>query len=69
MTSETVLPHHRSLFSILNYLLLFLGLLISTLAATVVDVHGLAIVNVIGLAFHFVAAGFFHPETPRKERK
>ena len=29
------------------------------------DVRGLAVINVIGVAFHFVAAGFFHPETPR----
>ena len=65
VTAETCLPRHRSRLAVVSYLLLALGLLVASLASSVCDVRGLAVLNVIGVAFHFVAAGFFHPETPR----
>jgi len=75
MVAETALPHQRATLGALSYMMLALGSLLAHLLSKVVPwLAGLCVLNVVILVTHFVAIGFFHPETPRflfavKDRK
>ena len=59
----------------LSYMMLALGSLLAHLLSRVVPwLVGLCVLNIVILVTHFIAIGFFHPETPRflfavKDRK
>lgn len=67
--------HFRATLATLSYVILAFGTLLAHLLSLVVPwVSGLCVLNVAILSTHFIAVGFFHPETPRflfaiKDRK
>lgn len=66
VTAETMRPKQRPTFGVLNYVLFSLGTLLAFgLHRCGLDVRGLCIVSAVLALPHFIAAGFFHPETPR----
>ena len=65
MTAETATPGTRAYLGVLNFVLLGLGTLLADIFSRFVEVEALAIVDVVAITFHFIAAGFLHPETPR----
>lgn len=65
MTAETATPGTRAYLGVLNIVLLGLGTLLADIFSRIVEVEALAIVDVVAITIHFIAAGFLHPETPR----
>jgi hypothetical protein len=56
----------RATFATLSYVILAFGSLLAHLLSRVLpSVAGLCVLNLVILATHFIAVGFFHPETPR----
>ena len=56
----------RAMLGALSYMMLAFGSLLAHLLSKVVPwLAGLCVLNVVILVTHFIAIGFFHPETPR----
>jgi hypothetical protein len=69
MIAETQTPRCRAPLSVLSYALLSFGILCTALSSRgLADLRAVCVVNAVVLAVPcFVAAAFFHPETPRKD--
>ncbi len=56
----------RANFCVLSYAILAFGSLLAHLLSPLLpQIAGLCVLNVVLLGTHFIAVGFFHPETPR----